>query len=287
MQKYNNFKILVTGSSGMLGSSYINKSSELFDLIITSSSHSNYIYLDITDSHLVKTVLDKYNPNIILNCSAYTNVDKAETNKKLAHSINVNGLENLIKHSNVNTKIVHISTDYIYDGVSGPYFENSLPSPINYYGKTKHEADNILISCNRKSLIFRVNGLFSFSNHNNFFNWVFKSLKNNTKINVVDDQISNPTFVDDLVNIINKSILLDLTGIYNYGTNDFISRYEFAMYIAEYYNLNNNLINPIKTEKLKQISKRPLNSGLICDNIKKVLDIELETIPYILCKNPN
>ena len=271
----------------MLGSSYVNISSDVFDLIITSSSNNEYIYLDITDSLSVKKVLEEYKPAVIINCSAYTNVDKSEENKNLAHSINVVGLENLIKQSDKNTKIIHISSDYIFDGESGPYDEDSLPSPVNYYGKTKHEADNILVSSVRKSLIFRISSLFSFSYHDNFFNWVYSSLKNNISINIVDDQISNPTFVNSLVDIINKSILLDLTGIYNYGSNDFISRYDFALFIADYFNFNNSLITPIKTHELQQVAKRPLKTGLICDNIQKTLDIELETIPFILYKYPN
>ena len=271
----------------MLASRYVQMSSDLFNLIITSSSNNKYVYLDITNSTSVKTVLDEYEPDIILNCSAFTNVDNAEINKSLAHSINVNGLENLIKFSNTNTKIIHISSDYIYDGFSGPYDENALPNPINYYGKTKHEADNILITALRKSLIFRINGLFSFSNHNNFFKWVFTELSNRNTINVVDDQISNPTFVDNLVNVINKSIILELTGIYNYGSNDFISRFNFALYVAEQFNFNRRLIKPIKTSELKQNAKRPLKTGLICDDIRQILDIELETIPFTLSKYPN
>ena len=245
------------------------------------------IYLDITDSISVRSVLEEHKPDVIINCSAYTNVDKAETNRDLAHSINVDGVKNLIKFSSTNTKIVHISSDYIYDGLSGPYTETSLPSPLNYYGKTKHEADNILISSLRKCLIFRINGLFSFSSHNNFFKWVTNELSNNKFINVVNDQVSNPTFANNLVDVINKSIILDLTGIYNYGTNNYISRYDFALYIAEYFNYDSSLINPIKTNQLKQNAKRPLKTGLICDNIISALDIELETIPFILNKHPN
>ena len=271
----------------MLGSTYINMSSDLFDLVITSSSNDEHIYLDITDAVLVKAVLEKYKPDVILNCSAYTDVDKAEANKNIVHSVNVNGLENLIKYSDLNTKIVHISSDYIFNGVSGPYTENTFPYPINYYGKTKHEAENILISSVRESLIFRVGGLFSFSHHDNFFNWVYSELNNNNNFNVVDDQISNPTFVNNLVDVINKSIILNLAGIYNYGSNDFISRYDFAIYIADYFGFNKDLINPIKTHELNQDAKRPLKTGLICDKIQQVLDIELETIPFILYKYLN
>ena len=284
VRKYKNIKLLVTGASGMLGSNYIKMSENIFDLTITSSSNNKYQLLDLTNSTEVKQILDNFNPDIIVNCSAYTDVDQAEKNKHLAHSINVDGLNNIIKYSNKNTKIIHISSDYIYDGRTAPYTEEDTPNPINYYGKTKHEADNMLISSLRDFLIFRVNGLFSFTNHNNFYNWVYTSLKNNIAINVVDDQISNPTYINSLVDIINNSILLDLSGVYNYGTQDFISRYDFANIIAEYFDFNKTLINPIKTKHLEQLANRPLNTGLDCEKIQKVLDMELETIPYILSR---
>ena len=102
-----------------------------------------------------------------------------------------------------------------------------------------------------------------------------------------DASTNKPTFANNLVDVINKSIILDLTGIYNYGTNNYISRYDFALYIAEYFNYDSSLINPIKTNQLKQNAKRPLKTGLICDNIISALDIELETIPFILNKHPN
>ena len=92
----------------MLGSTYINLSSDIFNLVTTSSSSNNHIYLDITDSISVRSVLEEYKPDVIINCSAYTNVDKAETNRDLAHSINVDGVKNLIKFSSTNTKIVHM-----------------------------------------------------------------------------------------------------------------------------------------------------------------------------------
>ena len=115
----------------MLGSNYIKMSENIFDLTITSSSNNKYQLLDLTNSTEVKQILDNFNPDIIVNCSAYTDVDQAEKNKHLAHSINVDGLNNIIKYSNKHTKIIHISSDYIYDGRTAPYTEEDTPNPIN------------------------------------------------------------------------------------------------------------------------------------------------------------
>ena len=285
VQVFNINKILVVGSGGMLGSVFSNKVNN-YNFILTSKlGNDNTIKLDITNSNNVKEVLKHYNPNIIINCAAYTNVDQSEIYKNNAHNVNVNGVRNLIKYSHKNTKIVHISSDYVYKGDKKEYFENTIPSPINYYGKTKLEADNILLSSNRNCIILRINGLFTNDcNFNNFYTWVYNSLSKNIKINVVDDQISNPTYVNDLYEIIMESILLDVDGLFHYGTANSISRYEFALKIAKYNNLNNRLIKKIKTENFKQIAKRPLKTFLNCDKIINAIDTELHTVENIIHK---
>ena len=280
---YNKFKILVCGSSGMLGKAFTDLSKDIFTIIPTSYKlNDNHLCLDITNSTNVKNVICEWNPDIILNCAAFTNVDKAENNKSLAHKVNVEGLNNLIKYSKKNTKIINISSDYVFDGIKGDYDELSLPNPINYYGKTKHEADNILMSSNRKYLIFRINGLFSSTNNNNFFNWVYKSLQKNIKINVVLDQISNPTYVNDLVKIIIDSIILNVDVLYNYGTNNNVSKFKFANLIAKNYKFNQELINPVYTCDLNQIASRPLNTNLKCDKIIENIDVELQSLHKII-----
>ena len=284
VQKYNSYKVLVVGSTGMLGENYIRMSSTFFNIIPTSSTNRNYEKLDITNSSDVSSIIMKHNPDIIINCSAYTAVDSAEKNKKEAYEINVVGLKNLIKHSLKNTKIIHISSDYVFDGITGDYNEDSLPNPLNYYGRTKLESENVLIGSLRNSLIFRINGLFDFNNKN-FLTWVYDNLKNKNSINVVDDQYSNPVFAETFVNVINHSIALDLTGLYHYGSKDKISRYEFALGIASHYNLDQTLIKPISTHELKQLADRPLNTNLICDKIKNTLDIELETLTTVFNDN--
>ena len=283
VQRYNNYRILLTGSDGMLGSAFFYDKKNKINIIPTSyKSNSNYEYLDISNSMNVKDVISKYNPDFIINCAAYTNVDLAESNKKHAHNVNVEGLRNIIRFSPKKCKIIHISSDFIFNGIDGPYLETSLPDPINYYGKTKLESENILIGSNRKYIIIRINGLFSFSNHKNFFKWIFNSIHNNKKINVCDDLISNPTFCNDLSDIIMDGIVLDIEGVYNYGSNKFISKYDFAKDIARLLNKDINLITRIKTSDANFIAKRPLNTSLICDKIVNDFDVELSNIYTII-----
>ena len=270
-------KILITGSNGQLAKNILSFDNFNFSFIPTSLHlNANNISLDITDSELVKNTLNKYNPDIIINCAGFTDVNSAYENKKVCHDVNVCGLINLIKYSKKNTKIVHISSDYVFDGNKGvPYIETDLTYPINYYGKTKLEAENILIGSEKNDyLIFRPNVIYS-EFGNNFFMFIYNSLKNNKKINVVDDQISNPVFALNLANVILESIVMDLKGIYHYGSTDILSRYEFAIKIANYFNLNSNHINKISSSSLQQQAKRPLNTSLDCSKIRSHLDCAL------------
>ena len=140
--------ILITGSNGMLGS-HLSKINLYNYNIITLPKNDIKKSLDVTNSNDVKECLDNFKPDFIINCASYTNVDQSEINKELAHSVNVKGLVNLVKFSNVNTKIIHISSDYVFDGIKGNYAENDITRPINYYGKTKLESENFLIGSNR------------------------------------------------------------------------------------------------------------------------------------------
>ena len=271
-------KVLITGSNGQLGTKILSLKKFNFSFIPTSLHIKNNIHLDITNSSQVKKILNEYNPDVIINCAAYTNVEKANTNKKKCHDVNVNGVKNLIRYSSKHTKLIHISSDYVFDGKSEkPYEENDYTYPINYYGKTKLESENYLIGCEKNNyLIFRPNVIYS-DIGNNFFMYVHESLKNNKNIYLVDDQISNPTNCLNFANIILESILMDLNGIYHYGSLDIVSRYDFGIKIANYFNLNKEYINRISTDQLQQKSKRPFNTSLNCDKIQSHLDCTLLT----------
>ncbi len=180
-------------------------------------------------------------------------------------------------------KIIQISSDFIYDGIKGFYNEESLPNPINYYGKTKLEAENILLSSHKNFIIIRVSTLYS-NYANNFYKWVLTNLKKDNNIRIVDDQISNPCYALNLVNLIFDLILLDYNGKINFGSNNYLSRLEFALEIAELNGLNKDLILRSKTEDLNFISKRPLNTSFDL-NLSKKLNLNLfstnDTLEYI------
>jgi len=284
-------RILLIGSNGLLGSQLYLKSSYFSEFLGThykTVSNSNSVFLDVTDIDSVYSLVLEFKPNVIINCSAYTNVDKAELNKKNVRDVNVLGLQNIIKSSSIDTKIVHISSDYVFDGEKGDYKESDPTHPVNYYGKTKLESENILKGANRSFIIYRPNVLYSDDiNSLSFFSWVLKSLKNNKEIKVVDDQISNPIYIADFVDVILDSLLMGYEGVLHIGSEDSLSRYQFALKIAHVFGFGKRYsdnITPIKTKSLNQLAERPKKSNLNCDKIVQDLNFSLKTTDYYLNK---
>ncbi len=287
---------MITGAEGQLGKALQIGLTDKFNILSTTrqptqlaKNQRNVQKLDITDKENISNVLESFKPDIIINCAAYTNVDGSEINKDLAHQVNVEGLRNLIQLSDINTYLIQISSDYVFDGDSGPYSEDEHTFPVNYYGKTKLEAENILRGTRRKWAIFRPNVLYSSDlfSKGNFFAWIYKSLLKKDSISVVSDQISNPTFNQQFVKAIFQCIIMDFEGILHIGSDDYMSRYEFAMEIAMVFGLDSALIIKIDTDSLTQkvksyIAKRPLHSGLVISKIEKELNISSYSTNYNL-----
>jgi dTDP-4-dehydrorhamnose reductase len=266
-------RILVVGANGLLGQRLIafygsKENVELLGCSIEDKPYFNlvpYLRCDVTSREDVKKVIFDFYPDVVINAAGFTNVDLSETERGTAWKINVKGVEYLAEACRtIDAKIIHISTDYIFNGLNGPYDENAKADPLGYYGRTKLASENALKIGAVIYSVIRTNVLYGIANSRpDFVRWVINSLSDKNQIRVVHDQINNPTFVEDLVQAINKIIEFDKYSLYNIGGKDFISRFEFAMLIAEYFNLDKNLIKPIITEELKQPAKRPLKSGLI------------------------
>ncbi len=267
-------RIIITGANGMLGQRLFEFYSRLNDIELLASSveddfvfkNQNYIQADISNRNELKKIIYDFCPDFIINVAAYTNVDKSETDRETAWKINVKGVEYISEAARVlDSHIVHISSDYIFDGKNGPYTENDTPNPIGYYGRTKLASENVLKISGTKNTIIRTNVLYGTAKYSrpDFVKWVVESVRAKKEIRIVDDQFNNPTFIDDLVQAINKIVELRKEGIYNIGGSEVLSRYDFTMMIADFFNLDKSLIKKIKTEELNQPARRPLKSGLI------------------------
>jgi len=267
-------RILVTGANGMLGQRAVEfySSKENIDLLATSVEDKSvidevdYLSCDLKNRDEIKKVIYDYYPDYIVHTAAFTNVDLCEKLREDAWKINVKGVEYISEAARaIDAHIIHISTDYVFDGKDGPYNENAKPNPIGYYGRTKLASENALRISGTFYSILRTNVLYGIAHNSrpDFVRWVVKSLNKKENIRIVKDQINNPTFIDDLVQGINKIIEFKKTGIFNIGGKEFLSRFDFTLRIADYFNLDKKLITPIITEELKQPARRPLKSGLI------------------------
>ena len=267
-------RIFVTGTNGMLGQRIVEFYSgmnkiELLACSIEENSFSDvteYIQCDISNREKIKKIIYDFCPDYIINTAAFTNVDLSENQREETWKANVKGVEFITEAARViDAHLIHISSDYIFDGKEGPYDENAIPNPLGYYGRTKLASENVLKIGGVIYTIVRTNVLYGFALNSrpDFVRWLVSELRIGNKVNIVDDQINNPTFIEDLVQGINKIIEFKKPGIYNIGGKEFLSRYHFAKIIAGFFKLSENLIIPIKTKELNQRAKRPLRSGLI------------------------
>ena len=274
----NSKRIFITGIKGQLGTTLDKYLSSYFNVLNNQEDLKN---IDISDKSELKYIFKELSPDYIINCAALTNVDFCEQNKSNSYEVNVNGIKNIISCTTNDTKIIHISTDYVFSGNRNIYNESDIPNPLSYYGKNKLESENILRSSNRNYLIIRPSVIFG-NTGNNFYVWVRDSLKNDKDISVVTDQISNPTWSWSLSEAIYKSILSNITGLFHYAGEEIVSRYDFAVKIAKVHGFNTDRIIPIKTSDLNQQAKRPLYSALDNSKIKKIIDVEHPSLDYIL-----
>ena len=272
-------RVLILGINGQLGTAFSDYVSRYYSVINRESE--DFVDIDVTDRSALNKIISTTSPDYLINCAAVTNVDLCERDKELAYDVNVNGIKNIISSTSNDVKIIHISTDYIFDGNKEIYTEADPPNPLSYYGKTKLESENILRGSNRNYLIIRTSVIFGAS-HNNFYRWVLESLSNGKEISVVTDQVSNPTWTWSLSEAIYKSIISNLEGVYHYAGEEIISRYDFAKKIAKRNNLDPNKIKPILTSDLNQLARRPRFSSLDTEKIKDKIDVEHPTLDCII-----
>ena len=280
-------KILITGAFGQLGMALSQNLSIKHDVIRTGRTiRKNQIghTLDIRDKILVQSLIDALNPDLIINLAAMSSVDGCELNPRLAREINIAGVQHLCDA--FNGKIIHLSTDYVFDGKNGPYSEISTVSPLNVYGETKLASERILLHKNPNHLVLRGNVIYGNDNltQASFLNWVVNSLKDGQVISVVDDQINNPTWTESMADIISLCIQQNISGIYHWGDGNLLSRYDFALKIAEKFDLDQKLIHPISTRELNQPAGRPLMSGLKSNKLIGLLKVVQPTIDDCLNK---
>lgn len=267
--------VLVTGANGQLGKTI----NELFSvnkdaLQFTFTTKEE---LDITNQNKVEVFFDKNKFDYCINCAAYTNVDKAETDVEKAFDINANGVKNLaLACKKTNTVLIHISTDFVFNGHSSKaYIETDPTNPINVYGDSKLKGENEIIKTHKNHFIIRTSWLYS-EYGNNFMKTMLRLSKERDELSIVNDQIGTPTYTKDLAEVILKIINTNSKqfGIYHYSNEGETSWFEFSKAIFGYLQKDIKLI-PIKTDAYPTPATRPKFSVLDKTKIKKTFGIEI------------
>lgn len=269
-------KIMITGASGLLGQALMRTFSGKYQVIATAKSELpdaltgkvEFHQLDISNAARCKDLIQELDPDVIINAAAYTNVDGCEDHREICWRANVKGVENLAVAARKNMALlVQLSTDYIFDGEDGPYDEDDTPNPLGYYGKAKLASENAVRVVGIPYAIIRTNVIFGtgIDVKNNFFLWLYNSLKAGKNIRVVTDQYNNPVAADDLALGIRQLVDESKYGVFHMGGKEYLNRYEFAVQLAEVFGFSRELITPIETGELQQKAPRPMKGGLKID----------------------
>ena len=269
-------RILITGANGQLGQSIAEMSKnhkEIECFFVTRNE------LDITNEDLINHYFDDKSFDFVINCAAYTAVDKAEDDQENAFLVNAKATEFLAKISNAkNISFIHVSTDYVFDGTEAqPRLETDQTNPIGVYGQTKLDGENLALDNNPKTIILRTAWVYSRFG-NNFVKTMLRLFNDKDSISVVADQIGSPTNAIDLANAILEIVSKDelVYGIYNYSNEGECSWFEFAQKIKEFSGSSIE-INPVPTSAYPTKAKRPAYSLLDKSKIKEVYQLEIPT----------
>jgi dTDP-4-dehydrorhamnose reductase len=266
-------KVFIVGASGLVGSHCMRVFENAnWDVIGTHLSFATdkTVYFDPLSNSSNNFNLKAYKPDVIIHCAALTNVDYCELNRDESKSATLTSTQRLAEYCQANnTKLIYISTDYVFDGINGPYREDAEPNPLNIYGKHKLEAEQIVEKLDN-SLIARITNVYGEElRSKNFIARLVLLLQSNDakEIQLTTDQFATPIYAGDVARMLYALITDDKNGIYHLSSTDYYNRFSLAERVKSYFPDNNSVkLKPVLTTYLKQLAKRPLYGGLL--NVK-------------------
>lgn len=282
-------KVLIIGANGLLGQQLVKVFYDDYEVHALGPQPEphlprgkfQYHQGDIADRQQLRDLVQALVPNFIMNAAAFTDVDGSETQRELCWKVNVTGVENLVYAAQkVEARLIHVSTDYVFDGKHGPYREDDRPNALGFYARSKLAGENVLISSEANYAIARTMVLYGsgYEVRPNFVTWLISQLQNGKPVRIVDDQFGNPTLASELAQALRTLAESGHHGVYHLSGSEVIDRYHFAVKIAEVFDLDANLIQPIKTSELKQASPRPLRSGFDISKAVRELGINMSDV---------
>ena len=284
-----NKKILIIGM-GFLGS-YVFREFENkgFNVIGTKLSLNDYMTkLDITDIESIEKCINQIKPDLIINCAANINLELLEKNPEIGECINAVGPKNLAKVAFKNKiRLIHISTDSIFDGNNSMYSEEDIPNPINEYGKTKLLGEKYIQDIMKDYVILRTNFFGINDNGTGLLNWIIEKLSQKEEITGFDDVIFNPLEISNLSKMIVEISKSNFIGVLHLSSNNLISNYKFIMKVADVFNFDKELIKKGTLNDMNFIALRPKNTTLYNKKAKKIIKTKIQTINESLIRIKN
>jgi len=281
-------KILITGANGFLGY-YLTEQllEKKFSVIATGKGECRlpfthdknfqYLSMDFTDPFSIHDVFENIKPDVVIHAGAMSKPDECEANQMLAYLVNVEGtVQLLINAADIKSFFIYLSTDFVFDGERGMYREDDIPAPVNYYGRTKLEAEEAVKEYEFDWAIVRTVLVYgkNHSGHNNILKIVKEKLEKGEEYNVVDDQLRTPTYVEDLAKGIVSIVEKKATGIFHLSGKDILTPYQMAIKTSEILQLDNSVLKKVTASSFNQPARRPLKTGFVIDKARKELGYE-------------
>jgi len=268
-------KMIATGAQGFLGRCLLGLEGE--DQWEAWSRQAGEVAgipcraVDLLDGSAIEKLLHQSRPDWVLHTAAMTHVDGCESERAAARAINVDAVAHLATAcNNTGTGLLHLSTDYVFDGEDGPYREEDEPHPLSYYGALKLESEAVVLEGVERALVVRTMWLYGYvpEARPNTLTWALEALAHGKKLQIVDDQWGNPTYGPDLADALVALCRGEARGLWHMGGGSFMTRYELVVKLADFFALDKDLIERTTTATLAQPARRPLRSGLCSDSIE-------------------
>lgn len=287
-------KTVITGSNGLLGQKLVKLFMKKAGYEIHALSRGpnrianqkGYLYydVDLLDKKALTNILTQISPDVIIHTAAMTNVDACELHQEECDRMNIEVVANILEYCHTkDVYLVHLSTDFIFDGKKGTiYKEEDIADPVNYYGLSKWKSELMIRESNVPHAILRtilVYGLVDGNDRSNIVLWVKNSLENKKEINVVTDQLRMPTYAEDLAEACWLAVEKEARGVFNVSSNQLMSIYEIALAVADTFGLDKKLIHPVRTNALSLPANRPLSTGF--DLNKSITEINLPSYSFV------
>jgi dTDP-4-dehydrorhamnose reductase len=280
-------KLLIIGGSGFVGSSLANYAVNDYDIFLTYNKNKpknlnfKIFHIDLLDNkENIIDLIQTLKPHYVVHTAAHSSVDLCEIDHDIANMLHVdvtNKITNIC--ASIKCKLIFLSTDAVFEGqLNKQYCETDISNPINYYGKTKLEAEKIVLSASSNNVVLRTSVIYGWHKKSRFTNWILDYLKDGKSVDPFADQFNTPTLIDDLIQVILKIFDKNISGLYHATGKTCLNRYQFAILLAEKFSYDPSLIHSVTKLEKKQNAPRPISTCLDSTKLENLLNFSFSDI---------